>query len=119
MRLVKAVSRKLFHQVKDFRGSFSCHTALSRALNEDCTLALHFFDVFLTHGTTQQVCAAQRVAADCSSNQHHLFLIDHDAVCFAQNRLHTGIKVLHFLSPELSIDEVRNLIHRTRTIQSV
>ena len=119
MRLVKAVTREFLHQVEDFGCRFCGDAAFCRTLNEDGTLPLHFFDIFLTHGTTQKVGAAQRIAPDSSCNQHHLFLIDHDAVGFAKNGLHTGIEILHFFSPEFTVNKVRNLIHRTGTIKCV
>ena len=119
VRLVEAVARELFHEVEDFRGDFFLHVALGRALHEDGALTLHLFDVLLTHGTAQQVGAAERIAAHHLRDSHHLFLIDHDAVGFAQHGLHAFVEVLHLFATELSRDEGRNEVHRAGSIERV
>ena len=119
VRLIEAVPRKFFHQVEDVGRGLFVHITLSGPFDEHRALSFHLFDVLFTHGAAQQVGAPQRVAPDRPRHQHHLFLIHHDAVGFAQNRFHTLIEVLHLFAPELTINKVRNLIHRARTVQSV
>ena len=119
MRLVEAVTCELFHQVEDFGCNRRLHAALPCALHEDRTLALHFLDVLLAHGAAQKVGAAQRITAHHLGHTHHLFLIHHDAVGFGKHGRHALVQILHLLPPELSGDEGRNQVHRTRAIKCV
>jgi len=116
---IEAVSRKFLHQVENFSRNRFLDVAFSGALNKNSALTLHFLDVLFTHGATQQVCAAKRVAANHLGDSHHLFLINHDAVGFLEHRLHALVKVFHFLSAEFSVNKGRNQIHRARTIERV
>ena len=59
MRLVKAVPRKLFHQVKNLVSLFFAQTIGTRAFSKYGPLRGHFFLVFFTHSAAQHVGAAE------------------------------------------------------------
>ena len=119
MRLIEAVARELFHQVEDLGRNGLLDVALRSPLDEHRTLALHLLDIFFAHGSAQQIGAAKRIAAHNLRHTHHLFLINHDAVGFLQNRLHARVQILDLFSSELTRNEGRNQVHRTRTIECV
>ena len=61
VRFVKTVTRKPFHQVKNLIG-FGFRQAIdNRTFSKNFAVLGHLFRFFLTHGTAQQVCAAQTV----------------------------------------------------------
>ncbi len=59
MRFIKSVACKLSHQFEQMRRNFFGDAVLCGALNKDFALALHFRDVFLTHGSAQNIRAAK------------------------------------------------------------
>ena len=87
MRFVKAVSRKLSHQVKNLLNLFGRVAALDSAFDKPFALLCHFLRLFLSHGTSQQVGLAQGVASQAIRDLHYLFLIHDDAQSLLQNLL--------------------------------
>jgi len=117
VRLVEAVARELLHQVEDLVRLLAREAVLRGALGEDLAVLRHFLGLLLAHRATQQVGAAQRIAADDLRHLHHLLLVDHDAVGLFQNRLDARVRILHGFATVLARAEARDQIHRTRTIQ--
>ena len=70
----------------------------------------------MTHGTTQQVRAAERVAADNLRRLHHLFLIHHNAVGRREDVFEQRVDVLEFLTLHTR-DEVGDVVHRAGTVE--
>ena len=63
--------------------------------DEYLALLRHLLGLFLTHGSTQQVRAAQRVAGKHLRDLHHLLLVQDDAVGFFKHRLQVGVQVVN------------------------
>jgi hypothetical protein len=76
----------------------------------------HLLGLLFTHRAAQHVRAAQRVAADDLRHLHHLLLVDHDAVGLGQDGLGARVRIVELLAV-LSFAEVRNQVHRARTVQ--
>ena len=87
-----------------------------RAFGEDFAVFHHFFGLFLTHGTTQQVRAAERVAADNLRRLHHLFLIHHNPVGRREDAFEQRMDVLEFLTLHTR-DEVGDVVHRAGAVE--
>ena len=116
---VEAVAGELFHEVKDFVGLVFADAFSGRAFAEDEAVAGHFFRFFLAHGAAQQVGAAQAVAAQNLGALHHLLLIDHDAVGFAEHAFEQRVGVDDRLFAVLAADEAGNQVHRPRAVEGV
>eukprot|EP00659_Diplonema_papillatum_P014932 gene14931-biopygen14991 len=113
---VEAVTGELFHQVEDVTGQVGIDVVGGATFNEATALLGHFLGLFLTHGSTQHVRAAEGIAGHDLGNLHHLFLIQDDAVGRCQYRLETfvlvvGVRVSQLGTPVLTVDEV---IHHAR-----
>ena len=94
-------------------------TVLLAPLNE---LRLHGVDnilFLLTHRLTQGITLTTGEVGQLTREQHHLLLIDGDAVSVFQVLLHTGNVVLDFLAAILTGNETRYIVHRPRTVESV
>jgi len=65
------------------------------ATDENISLFGHFFGLFLTHGTTQQVSLSQRIATQHLRYLHHLFLIENHPVGIRQNRFQAGMQEIN------------------------
>src|SRR6185369_8374339 len=75
--------------------------------------------ILLSHGTSQQIGAAEGIAGQGTGNLHDLFLVDDDAVGILENRLQFG-KVIDNLFPAmLAFDEVLHHagVERARTVE--
>ena len=116
MRLVEAVAGELFHQVEDLVGLFGRQAVLGGAGAEDLAVLGHFLGLLLAHRAAQHVGAAQRVAADDLRHLHHLLLVDHDAVGLGQDGLGARVRIIELLAV-LALAEVRDQVHRARTVQ--
>ncbi len=79
----------------------------------------HLFGFFLTHGTAQQVGAAQAVTTQDLRGLHHLLLVDHDAVGFGQHFFDQGVRVLHHFTAVFTRHKTGNQIHWAWTVQGV
>ena len=117
MRFVKAVGCELGNLIKDVRCMFTTNTILFRAIDKQRALLFHFLGDFFTHRTAQQICAAERVTRHDLGQLHDLFLIDHDAVGFFEDRLQHRVHVIWFFQTVLTRDVIWDIIHRPRTIQ--
>ena len=80
MGLVKTVTGKLFHQIKDFHGQSRIDTFTLGTLGKNLALFGHLFGFFLTHRPAQQVGAAQAVARQLLRDLHDLFLVNNNPV---------------------------------------
>ena len=113
---VETVAGEFFHVVEDFVGFFARNALFCRAFGENFAVFHHFFGLFLTHGATQQVRAAERVAADNLRRLHHLFLIHHNAVGRREDTFEQRVDVLEFLTLHTR-DEVGNIVHRAGSVE--
>ena len=111
MGFVEAVTGEFLHQVEDVTGKVRIDIVARATFDETATLLGHFLGLFLTHGPTQHVRAAEGVAGHDLGDLHHLFLIQDDAVGRRQYRLEAfvlviGVRVRQLGAAVLAVDEV-------------
>ena len=119
MRFVEAVTGELLHQVENFARLTGADALLRGAGAEQVPVLRHFFGFFLAHGAAQQIGAAQRISPDDLGCQHDLFLVDHDAVGFAQNAFEEGVRISHVLAAVFACHEARDIFHRAGPVHRV
>ena len=73
----------------------------------------------LTHRLTQRVALTTREVREQARQEHHLLLIDRDAVGVLQVFLHDWNIVGYRLPSHFPVDEVGDIVHRSRTVESV
>ena len=78
---------------------------------------VHFLRFFLAHRSPENIRLAQGKARHAIGNRHHLFLIDNDTVCLGQQLFKGRYFVRDGNFPLLTFDEVRNKIHRARSVK--
>ena len=116
MRLVEGVGRKLLPVRPYLLKHFRVVAVFLSSLNE---LRLHgIYDglLFLSHCLTQGVALATGEVGKLAAQKHHLLLIDSDAVGVLEIFLHAGNVVCHKRRVMLSLDEVGDVVHRSRTV---
>ena len=119
MRLVESIRCKLLpvtpYLFQYLRIMTVTHTALDK-------LGLHgIYDVLLllTHRLTEGIALASGEVGQQATQQHDLLLIHGNTISILQVLLHNGDVVLDFLLTILSGNKGRDIIHRTRTVQSI
>ena len=91
---------------------------LQCAADELRPLLGHLGLVLLAHRGTQDVGLAHRESGQLAGGHHHLFLVDHHPVRFAQDRLQALVHVLDRLAALFARDEGGDVDHRARPEQS-
>ena len=78
-------------------------------------------DVFLllTHGLTQGIALTTGEVSQLARKQHHLLLIDGDAISILQILLHAGDVVFDLLLSVLTGNERGDVIHRSRAVEGI
>ena len=85
-------------------------------------LGLHVVQLvaqLFSHGLTQGVALAAGKVGQQAREEHHLLLIDRDAIGILEVLLHDGDIVLNGLTAPLAVDEVGDVIHRSRAVEGV
>src|SRR5680860_526645 len=117
MRLVERVVPRFFHEVpKVINGLGSCAVLLS-SLSELGLQPLQDGSDLLANTLAEIIRFRRGKAGDTLGDLHELFLIDSHAVCRAKHRLQPRIHVLHSFGVALVPDKLRDVLHRTRTIE--
>ena len=106
VRFVEAVFGELFHQVEQAFCDFGIDAAFGCAFQKNRALYRHFFGLFLAHRAPQHVRAAEAVAGEYLRDQHHLLLIDDDAVSRFQHRLKIDMEIFRLLLALFTCDEI-------------
>ena len=117
--LVEGVGSKLLPVAPNLVEYLGVVPVLLSALDE---LGLHLvYDVLLllTHGLTQGVRLTTGEVGQLAREEHHLLLVYGDTVGVLEVLLHTGNVVLNGLAAVLTVNEVGDVVHRTRTVQRV
>ncbi|VAL71025.1 Uncharacterised protein [Enterobacter kobei] len=121
---VKSVPGEFLHQVEDFHRQFAIDAVFLRPILKDGTLLGHLFRLFLTHRTTQHVCAAKGITRKHLGDLHDLFLIQDDAIGWLQYRFQAFMLPLHvrvgnLFAPVFTVDKViyHPRLQRPRTEQ--
>ena len=74
---------------------------------------------FLAHGLAEVVAFAASETCEETREEHHLLLIDGDAVSVLEIRLHDGDVVFDFFAALFAVDEVGNFVHRPRAVEGI
>ena len=118
MRFVETVVGELLQQVKDLARFFLGDVMGGQSAFDELGAFLgHFFGDLLTHGTSQQVGPAQRIACHNLGNLHHLFLVDDDALGFFQDMVDRRMDRFQIAQPVLDLAIGRDVFHRAGAIQ--
>ena len=80
---------------------------------------LHVLDLLLAHRLAKLVGLAFGETGQLLREQHHLLLIDRDAVGVFQILLHLGGIVGDGLETLLAVDEIGDVVHRARAVERV
>ena len=119
MRLIERIGCELLPVCPYLIQHLGVVAILLATLNE---LWLHGVDnvlFLLTHSLTQGIALTTGKVGQLTRQQHHLLLIDGDAIGVLEVFLHAGDVVLDFLATILTGDERRNVVHRSRTVEGV
>ena len=119
MRLVESVLGELLPVLPDFVQSlFGMPVGLPLA-HELVLEDHHLVYLLLAHGLAQAVRLALGESRQLAGEQHHLLLIDCNAVCFSKKLFHLRQVVLYLLYSLLALHKIGNVIHGARTIEGV
>ena len=119
VRFVESIRSKFLPVAPDLLQDLRIVSVL-RALLEK--LRLHRVDdglFLLTHGLTQGITLTTSEVGQLTGEQHHLLLIDRDAVGVLQVLLHAGDIILDTRRVFLTGDELGDVIHRSRAIEGI
>ena len=119
MRLVECIGGEGFPVAPDLLQHLRVIAILLSSFNE---LRLHLFNdglLLLSHGLAQLVALTAGEVGEQSAQQHHLLLIDGDAIGILQIFLHDGNIVGDRFLAMLAPDELGNVAHRTGTIEGI
>ena len=78
---------------------------------------LHQLDLLLAHGLAQCVGLPASEARQHPRKQHHLLLIDGDAVGVVQDLAHFRDGIGDLFQPLFSADKGRDVVHRSRSVE--
>ena len=119
MRLVERIRSELLPVAPDFLQNLRVVSVLLSTLDE---LGLHVVQLvaqLLSHRLTQGVTLTTGEVRQQTGEQHDLLLIDRDAVGVLQILLHDGDVVFDGLASVFAVDEVGDVVHRSRTVKGV
>ena len=123
MCLVKSVGREGNNDVPQSLNRFLRVPVIDHSLAEALELLVQNFLLLLTHGLTQNICLAQRVACQLLGNLHDLFLVDDQTKSRSKNVFEwlrkLGVNRGDLLTPVLTQRVIRMGIctHGPRAIQ--
>ena len=89
------------------------------ALHELALEVVHLVDELLTHGLAQRVALAAGKVCQQTRQQHHLLLVDGDAVGVLEVLVHLGDIVDDGALAVLALDKVGDVVHGARTVEGV
>ena len=92
---------------------------LLSARNEFRLHVVQLVTQFLTHRLTQGIGLTTGEVRQQTRQKHDLLLVDRNTVGILQILLHDGDVILDGLASPLTVDEVGDIIHRTRTVEGI
>ena len=119
MALIESIGGKLLPVGPDF---FEHLGVVPILLSAGDKLRLHMVQLIaqlLTHSLTQGIALASGKVSQKAREKHHLLLIDRNAVGVLQVLLHDGDVILDGLAAPFAVNEVRNVVHRSRTVEGI
>ena len=117
--LIESVRRKLFPVRPNLFKYFRVVSILTSSFNKFRFHVIQLVTQLLTHCFTKGVGLTTGKVCQQTWQKHHLFLIYRDSVGIFQVFLHNRNIILDRLASMLAVDKIRNIIHRSRTVQSI
>ena len=119
MGLVEGIRCELLPVCPDLLEHVLRMSVLCTSFDKEALEAVQHVLELLTHGLTERICLTSGEVGKLTRQKHHLLLIYCDTVCVLECLLHVR-KVIHDrLTALLTLYEVRNIVHRARTIEGV
>ena len=119
MRFIKRIRSKLLPVSPYFFQYFRIVPILPTTFNELWFHVVQLITQFLTHRLTQSIRLSTGKIGQQTGQEHYLFLIYSNTVCIFQIFLHYGNIILDRFASVFTIDEIGNVIHRSRTIKGI
>ena len=94
-------------------------SVLCSAFDEEALEAVQNVLQLLTHCLTESICLTSGEVGELTRKKHHLLLIYGDSVSVLKGFLHLRKVIYYRLTTLLSLYEVRDVVHRTRTVEGV
>ena len=117
--LVEGVRGEFFPVLPYLVEHFGLVAVFLAALHELALEVVHLVDELLTHGLAQRVALAAGKVCQQTRQQHHLLLVDGDAVGVLEVLVHLGDVVDDGALAVLALDKVGDVVHGARTIEGV
>ena len=119
MRLIEGIRSKIFPVAPYLLQDGRVVSILLATLDELGLHGIYDFYLFLTHGLTQGITLTTGEVGQLSRKKHHLLLVNGDSVGIFQIFLHTGDGIGNLFPSVLTVDELRNILHRPWTIEGI
>ena len=119
MRLVEGIGCKLLPVGPYLVQHVLIISVLLAAFDELGFHGIYYRFFLLTHGLTQGITLSTREIGQQAREQHHLLLINSDAVCIFQIPLHHRNGICNLLLSFLTRDERRNVVHGTGAVEGI
>ena len=119
MRLVEGVGRELLPVGPDFLQHLRVVAVFLPAFDEHRLHLVNDGLLLLSHRLSQGVALPAGEVGELSREQHHLLLIDRDAVCVLEILLHARDVVPYLLLAVLACDEGGYVVHRSRAVEGI
>ena len=104
MRSVETILRELFDLIEDRSSIFFGDTTFFPCpLDELVAVALHQFDLLLTHRLAQVVGIVHRESCEHVGDLHHLFLVNDDAVGGVEDRFESRMKIFNLFTAVFAV----------------
>src|ERR1043165_4528582 len=116
MRFIKRVARKLNESVPYLFSDLWRDSLFSATFDKARFHRVHLRKILLTHRAANFIGFCKGESGKIADDLHNLFLEDYDAVSIFQDRLENWMQIFDLFASLLTIDEVRNMLHRSRTI---
>ena len=116
--LVEAVAGEGLDLVPEVRRLLRRHASAGGAVDELRLHLGHDVGLLLAHGLAQRVRVGHAEARHRHGDQHHLLLVDDDAVGLLQDRLHLGREIAELLAL-LALDVLVDQRHGARPVEGV
>ena len=119
MRFIESIRRELFPVSPNLFEHLRIVPVFLSARNEFRLHVIQFIPQLFTHRLTQSIGFATGEVRQQTGQKHDLLLIDSNTVCILQVFLHNRNIILDRLASPLTVDEIRDIVHRPRTIEGI
>ena len=119
MRFIKCIRSKLFPVGPNLLKDFRVMSVFPSAFNELRFHMIQLITQLFTHRFTQGIGFTAGKVGQQTRQEHHLLLIHSNTISILQVFLHHRNVILNRFTSVFTINKIRNIIHRTRTIKSI